>query len=233
VQIWAIALAAGVAAGVLAWVGGELAYGTFKPQLFPQVLALGQTVMAPTPASLKAADIKNATLAFAILGGVTGLVMGFAGGLAGRSLSRGVIVGLGAQALGVLVGALASLAFVPFFHRELVPDTNDLLSPIVIDSGIWAAIGAVGGLAFAIGMRCGRHLLRAIGAASLGAILAAVVFHLVSGGLFPDSGSTEPVATSSFVRLLAMLLVTVLVAAGAARGAQGRVSVPASGVTHQ
>jgi len=221
VQVWAITLAGGVVAGLVSWVGGELAHGAFKPRLVQVVLMFGQTVMRPSASTSNAADVKNAALAFAILGGVTGLVMGFAGGLACRSPWRGVIVGLGAQALGALVGALASLALVPLFHRELVPDLNDLLSPIMIHAGIWTGIGAVGGLAFGVGMGCGRRLLRPIGGACLGAVLAAVVFHVVSGGLFPDSGYTGPVATSSLVRLMAMLLVTVLVAAGAARGAQG------------
>jgi len=229
-EVWAVALAAGVAAGLVSWVGGELAHGAFKPQLVQVVGNFGQKVMLPTRSTLNAADLKNATLAFAVLGGVTGLVMGIAGGVAGRSALHGVVVGLGAQVLGVLVGALASLALVPLFHRDFVPDTNDLLSPIMIHAGIWAAIGAVGGLAFAIGMRRGRRLLNAIGGACLGAILATVVFHVLSGALFPDSGSTEPVATSSFVRLLAMLLVTVLVAPGAARGALGRASLPSSPV---
>jgi len=226
--VWTIALAAGVAAGLVAWLAGELAYGFFQPRLYKvDVIAFG-TTMQPSKESLAAADLKNATLAFAILGGVTGLAMGFAGGLAGRSPARGVIVGLAAQAAGAIVGALTSLALLPYFFRGLVPNSNDLLSPVLIHGGIWMAIGAVGGLAFAIGMKCRRHLPNAVGAACVGAFLAAVLYHLLSGSLFPDSKSTDPVASSSFVRLLGMLLVTVLVAVGAARGALGRVPRPAS-----
>jgi hypothetical protein len=75
-------------------------------------------------------------------------------------------------------------------------------------------------------MRSRRHLANALGAACVGAFLAAVLFHLISGSLFPDSRSTEALAGSSTVRLLAMLLVTVLVAIGSARGALGRVPRP-------
>ena len=87
-QIWAIALGAGVAAGLIAWLAGELAHGFFRPRLYKvEVMGLGMT-MQPSRESQAAADLTNATLAFAILGGVTGLAMGFAGGLADRSPAR-------------------------------------------------------------------------------------------------------------------------------------------------
>jgi hypothetical protein len=174
--------------------------------------------------------LANATLAFAILGGVTGLMLGLAGGLAGRSRARGVIVGLASLAAGTIVGALASFALIPLFFRGLVPDLNDLLTPILIHGGIWMAIGALGGLAFAIGMGRGRHVPVAVGAACVGAFVASVLFHLLSEGLFADSSSTAPLAKSALARLLAMLLVTVLVAVGAARGTLGRDTRPAARV---
>jgi hypothetical protein len=225
-QVWIIALAAGIAAGLVAGLAGELTHGYFRPRLYQvEVMGLG-TTMQPSRESLFAADLYNATLTFAVLGCATGLAMGFAGGLAGGSPARGVVVGLAAQAAGALVGALASLALVPLFFRRLVPDVNDLLTPILIHGGIWMAIGVVGGLAFAIGLNFRRHLANALGAACIGAFLAAVLYHLLSGSLFPDSGSTAPLAGSSVVRLLAMFLVTVLVAIGAVRGALGRAPRP-------
>jgi len=187
--------------------------------------------LQPTQGSQNTANLQNAALVLTILGCVTGVAMGFAGGLAGRSPWRGVIIGLGALAVGGLVSALSSWALLPLFYRRIVPDPNDLLSPILIHGGIWMAIGAVGGLAFAIGMGCRRCLATAIGGACLGAILATVLFHLIGAGLFSDSGSTEPIASQALVRLLAMLLVTVLVAIGAARGAEGHIAVPAAPVS--
>jgi hypothetical protein len=222
-QMWALALSAGAAAGVVSWLGGEWALTAFRPRTFKVQIML-MTYIQPTTASQNAADFKNATLAFAILGSATGLAMGSAGGLAGRSPSRGVIVGWGGAALGGLVGAIASWYLLPLFYRRFVPDPNDLLSPILIHGGLWTAIGAVGGAAFAIGMGCGRRVPQAILGAGAGAALATVLFHLLAASLFPDSRSTEPVAASSTVRLLSRMLVTVLVAAGAARGAQGRFS---------
>jgi hypothetical protein len=196
-----------------------------------KVEVMDRTSLQPTAASQNAADVKNATLSFAILGCVTGLAMGCAGGLAGRSPSWGVIVGLGAQAAGGFVGAIASLALLPLFFRGHVPDPNDLLSPILIHGVIWSAVGAIGGLAFAMGMRRGRDLPKAIAAACVGAVLASVLFHLLVAGLFPDSGAAEPLGSSSVVRLLAMLLVTFLIAVGATRGALGRVPHPTPSAT--
>jgi hypothetical protein len=229
-QVWAIALAAGVAAGLVSWRGGELVNGVFQPQLFDVTFPMGVTLNMPTAKSKNVADYHNAILALTILGGVTGLALGFAGGLAGRSPTRGLIVGLGGLAVGGLVGALSSYALLPLFYHQLVPDVNDLLSPMMIHAGIWMAIGAVGGLAFAMGLGRWRRVLVAIGGACLGALGASVLFHLLSEVLFPDSGSTDAVASSSIVRLLAMLLVTLLVAVGAARGSQSRVRRPPSPV---
>ena len=83
-QIWAIALTAGLGAGLLSYIGGELAYDAFQPRLF-KVEGPGMVSMQPSVESQNAADLKNAALAFAILGCVTALAMGFAGGVAGRS----------------------------------------------------------------------------------------------------------------------------------------------------
>jgi vacuolar-type H+-ATPase subunit I/STV1 len=221
---WAIALAAGVAAGLISWVVGEFAREAFRPQLVA-VAVMHTTVFEPTNDTKNAADRKNAALVFALLGGVTGLAMGLAGGLVGRSVSRGVIVGLGAQAVGFLAGAVVSLALIPFLHRRLVPDTNDLLSPILVHGGIWMAIGAVWGAALAVGMRCGRGLPRALVGGCAGAMLASVVFHLFSAGLFPEVESTEPLGATPQFRLFATLCVTVLAAIGAVRGALGRGTV--------
>jgi hypothetical protein len=217
-RVWAIALVAGVAAGLLAWLVGEATYGFFQPRLYQITLILGQKTMQPTIGSLNAAALKNATLAFAILGGVTGLAMGIAGGLAGGSPVRGVKVGVVGLVAGEAVGALASLALIRFFFLRTVPDSNDLLTPILIHGGVWLAIGVVGAVAFAMGLGCARGIPRAIEGACVGALLASVVYHLLSASLFPDSNSTDPIAGTSLVRFLAMIFVTVLVGLGAARG---------------
>ena len=147
--------------------------------------------------------------------------MGFAGGFAARSISRGVIVGLIAQVVGALVGGLASLGLLRILYAEYVRDPNDLFTPIMVQGGIWTAIGAVGGAAFAIGVKPGRRLFNAIGGACVGAMFATILFHVFSQSFFPDSGFSDPLASSSVVRLMSRLLVTLLIAVGAAKEVQG------------
>jgi hypothetical protein len=217
-RVWAFAIVAAIVATLASWVVGERNVEAFQPRLF-LVQLLGQTSMQPTFESQNAANKKNAILAHAIYGCVLGLVMGLAGGLAAGSLQRGVIVGLGAQAAGAVVGVIAALVFLPFFYRHTVPDPNDLLSPILLHGAIWAAIGGVAAAAFACAAGCPVRLLPlAVGDACVAAFLASVVYHLLSAEVFPESRSIDPVAGWPIVRLLALSLLTSFVAIGAARG---------------
>ena len=215
-QILAIALVAGVGAGLLSFIGGELAYDAFRPRLF-KVEGPGMVSMQPSVESQNAADLKNAALAFAILGCVTALAMGFAGGVAGRSAGRGVMVGLGAQAAGSLVGSVASLILLPLILRRLGEGSNHVVWPLVIHAAILAAIGAVGGLAFAIGMGCRRSVVSAIAATSAGAFLAAALIRLFYVCYSANSAQVDLVARSSILRFVAMFLPSLLIAVGAAK----------------
>jgi hypothetical protein len=227
--IWAIVFACGAAAGLVSWLAGELAHHAFKPQLF-LVEAMSVGALQPSRESQQSADFKNSVLTFSILGGVTGLAMGLAGGLAVHSSARSLKVGLLALAAGAIVGAAASLALVPLFFRELIPDTNDLLSPVLIHGGIWTAIGAVGGIAFAAAMGTSRRRFAdAIAGAGFGAILATIFYHALAAAVFPQAKSTEVVANTAIVRFLAMSLVPILTAVGAAFGAQGGFLHPTAG----
>ena len=61
------------------------------------------------------------------------------------------------------------------------------------------------------------------------ALGATVLFHGLGEVLFPDSGSTAPVAGTTLLRLLAVFLVTILIACGAARAAVGHLPRPTHG----
>jgi hypothetical protein len=219
-RIVAIALTAGVAAGIVSWIACEWSHDLFRPRLFgvPRWEAVW---MEATPESEYAADLKNAALAKAVLGCAVGLAMGIAGGVAARAPSRGIVVGLTAQAAGLLVGALAALAVIPVFQRSFRTTTNDIWPPLAMHAGIWAAVGAVGGAAFAIGMGCRARLLNAIGSATLGALVAAVFFQLIGTCLPLNAGAMSPIARWSIVRLVATLLPIFMIAAGAALGTVG------------
>lgn len=220
-RIWAIALGAGVAAGFVAWLAGELFHDFFRPRLH-EVQALGIKALKPSKESLNAASLANGTLADGLLGGMIGLALGLAGGLACRSPLRGIKVGIPSLLAGAIVAAVGSIALIPLLSRGLVPDTNDLLTPILIHGGIWMAIGAVGGAAFAWGMNRRRQIAVAAGAACVGGFLASVLYHLIDAGVFPDSDPTEPISKSALVRSLSMLLPALFIAVGSARGSLER-----------
>jgi hypothetical protein len=218
-RIWIIVLSATVVAGLISWLGGEAAQGFFKPRLFVVHLRSGLTSLQPSIESLRSADFKNAALASAILGAVTALAMSFAGGLVSGSPARGAMVGLGMQAVGALAGVLATIALFPLLHHQPVQNPNDMLTPIVVQAGIWMTIGTVAGMSFVIGSRNRRHPANVILAGCCAAVLAAVLYHLLIGGLFFDSGPTTLFATTSMRRLIALLTLTILIGAGAARAA--------------
>jgi hypothetical protein len=217
-RLWAIAMAmaVGVVAGLVSWGAGELAQGFFKPRLF-KVELMGMSSIQPTLESKNIADLKNAEVAFGLLGCVTALAMGCAGGLVARSPGRGLIVGLGIQPIGAAVALVATLALIPPLLRNTTPDPNDLIAPMLVHGGIWVPIAAVGGLAFAIGMKS-RRVISAIGGACLGGVLATILFHILGAILFPNVGSYEAVPSSAVLRLLATLPLAILIAAGAALG---------------
>jgi len=197
----------------------------FRPRLY-EVQAMGLKTMKPSRESLGAANLANGTVADILLGGVTGLVLGYAGSLACRAPARGLKVGLPFFLAGAIVAAAASIVLIPLLSRGLVPDTNDLLTPILIHGAIWMAIGALGGAAFAWGLDQPRQIPIAAGAACVAGFLASVLYHLIDAGFFPDSDPTEPISHSSLVRFLSMLLPALFIAVGAARGSLARERKP-------
>ena len=217
---YVIALGAGIVAGLLSWLIGEATLEVFKAKEI-EFVYLGMRNVGPSADSRNAALFKNAVLAYAVLGGVTGLALGLAGGIAGRSNLRGVVAGVIALVLGSLAGGLAALGLLSFYYRQLVPDPNDLLRPIMICGGIAVAISAVSGAAFAIAARRGRRVPAAMLAACLGAIWSTIMFFILSEYFFADSSSTEPLAGPPLVRLLAKMLLTIMAALCAACGTLG------------
>jgi hypothetical protein len=196
---------------------GEYTNETFKAEEVETRVEL-QTIIQTTLATENRATSRNATLAFTILGCVTGLALGSAGGLVARSGRRAIVVGIAGAILGALAGLGGTLAFLRIFFRHQAPNPNDLWTPILGHGAIWATIGAAGAIAFVAGVGRWRRLPEALLGACGGAILATIAFHVLCTALFPDARSTEPLSNSAVVRLVGRFLVTVLIAAGAAKG---------------
>jgi hypothetical protein len=219
--LWRIVLICGAVAGVLSWIAGELSQGVFKAELVKQVLLTG-TFDLPTLLTQNVADFKNAMLATALLGGIMGFMMGLAGGVAVGSKVRGLVVGLIAAVACGLIGAGAARGLLPHFYKRLAPDPNDLMTPILIHGGIWAALGAASAAAFAIGIKARREFFYIVVNATIAAFSASFLYHTAAEGLFPDAASSEPIAKFSSARLLAAAFVTMAAAVGAASGAKVR-----------
>jgi hypothetical protein len=219
-RVIAVAGVAGLTAGLVSWLIGEAVVNFFVPPFQTQKM-MGQVIMKATFADQSAADFKNATLAFAVLGGVMGTALGMAGGIArrsGRAGMRGAAVGLAA---GSILGVVASLLVLPiYFHALDVAQeelSRDLILPALVHSTIWAACGLAGGLAFGFGLEAGwARMVKAALGAVIGAALGAFLYEIIGAAVIPADKTTNPLPITWEARLLARILVTTLSALFAA-----------------
>jgi hypothetical protein len=214
-RFWAAALAAGLAAGLLSWLGGEAVYGLFDPpsELVNSVNLARSSELA---AAQMIALIKNAIAAFRVLGAVLGMVMGSAGGAARRSLRAGAIAAAFGLVVGGALGFGMSLVLVPVAARDLVMLYESLGFALLIHGGIWSVLGAAGGLAFGAGLGSRSLALRAAVGGLAGALLGTLIYDLLGAVIAPLAGTGAPLSTSLGMRLLARVCVCVPATLGAA-----------------
>jgi hypothetical protein len=203
---------AGLLAGLLAFGAGEAVYDLIPAGTVTQH-ALGLTKVSPTVATQTVAAARNGALTFGVLGLFLGGCLGLAGGLARRSSTAVAAGGLG-SVLGFAAGAGASLALLPFCiaSRFRYPD-NDLAISFLMHGTIWGLLGAVAGLAFAVGLGERNLWVRALTAGFAGALIGAVAFDLIGVVAFPGARTDDPISQTWVTRLMARLLVTVATAA--------------------
>ena len=208
-----MALVAASLAGVASVIAGEAIMNHYKGDLNPKIQN------NPTPESvrlLKEARLYSATFTFTTLGGLLGLTLGLAGGLAAR---RSIAATTGAAILGLLLGvvgsASASRFLVSFFYKNYDPVSTDLIFPLLTHSVIWSVVGALGGLAFGLGIGGPRRWQASLVGGLTGGAAAAVVYELVGALFFASSKTDLPLSASSTTRGMALLLVAGLSAIGA------------------
>ncbi len=219
-QVWAWAMAGGGLAGLAAWLLGEYVLDWFAPELLSAAAAgrMGGTD-APTLATTHAAAVKNAALAFGLLGALLGGLLGLAGGMIRPSLRAGLTAGVVGTLLGLAAGAGASLGVLPMYHRILTgPHDNDLeiLWAIVALGAVWGAAGAAGGAAFGLGMGGWRRAAAGLVGGAVGGLLGAVAFEMVGAVAFPLAATTQPISDTQESRLIARAMVALFVSAGVA-----------------
>ena len=117
--------------------------------------------------------------------------------------------------LGAAAAAASSLILVSLFYKYHDPLSSDLIFPLLTHCAIWSAVGAVGGLAFGVGLGGpGRWKATMVGGLT-GAAAASVVYELVGALVFASSKTDLPLSSSSTTRGLALLLVAGLSSIGA------------------
>lgn len=209
---WLVALG-GVLAGLAAFGIGEATYQRFKPVLVDQNLQ-GTIIHIPSLATTSVAVAKNGALAFGVLGACLGICLGAAGGLARRSTPAAVRGGLLGAVLGSATGAGLSLALLSWFYQaEKEYFEYELILSLAMHGFIWGVLGAVAGLAFAVGRGDGRLIGRALPAGGLGGLLGAITFELIGATFFAAAETGEPISETWQTRLMARLMVTVGTAA--------------------
>jgi hypothetical protein len=213
-RAWLWVLAAGLAGGVVSWLGGELLRDQFAPVTEPRRIMAGTQQIA-TPAARAVASAKNAALAFGLLGAATGAALGAAGGLIRRSPRAIAAAALSGAALGGLTGAAAAWVGATLFYRFHDPVDDSLPVPLLVHVGIGAAVGAAGGHALGRGVGTGGLNGRALLGGALGGALGQALYVVVGTFLFPLDQTSLPSAAAPTPRLVARVLLASLTAAGA------------------
>jgi hypothetical protein len=149
-----------------------------------------------------------------------GLALGLAGGLARQSAPAGAVAALLGLVLGAATGAGAALAAVPLASRVHERDPGnmsvEMASSLLVHGLPWAAVGAVGGLAFGIGLGGRARAARGLLGGLTGAIAGAFLYEIIGALASPVSKIIDPIAATWGIRLLAQLLAVIPTAAGIA-----------------
>ena len=217
---WGWVIAAAIAAGLLAWAAGEATGDIF--QLTPEELRSGDASLMVREGDaflrgFRRVTTRTTAVYYAILGAALGTMLGLAGGLSRRSARGAIFGGAAGFIAGGALGALTSLALVPVFLRNYDSARPTLFLPAMVHGGIWAAIGAAGGLGLALGRGAGPSGLAGITMGGLlGAVLGTFVYEVVYAIAFPLSLSEKPVPGELSARLVAHLIVALSVGLGAA-----------------
>src|SRR5262245_32343845 len=218
-RLWGWALGAALLAGLAAWLVGEGTVEVFRPKLQTMMTMMGPMEGATNAERARAASW-NAALAYTLLGAFLGLAMGLAAGLARKSPRAAFVAGAVGLALGAILALVSSLALQPLYYRSIEQDPlqQSLTMPMLVHAGIWATVGAAGGIALGLGL--GSHPRRfalIVLGGLVGAVLAAVTFEMIGALLLSrEAETTRPVSLTWSSRLLACLLVALLASAGAA-----------------
>ncbi len=212
-RLLAFAITAALIAGAAALVAGENILDAYHNDLFPP---LKITPTIEDMSRLKAARLSTATLTFTCLGGFLGLAMGLAGGLARRSILAGIRAAIFGFVLGAAAEGILAYLVVSMFFKRYDQLAGDLALPLLTHGAIWLAVGAIGGLAFGLGLGGQDRWRSTLVGGLLGAAVATVVYEIGGALVFASSKTELPLSSSVTTRAIALLLVALFSAVGVA-----------------
>ncbi len=213
--VWCLAIVSGLLAGLLGWSSGDAASRYLHWEAHVRA---GQNPAPGRPdrqvsmllgEARNAAERNNTALAMGALGGMLGLLFGAGAGLSRGSITRIVRGGTTGLLLGCLVGAIVPYMLVPLFYRSMSNPPNPAL-PLIIHTGMYAAIGAIGGIAFGMGFIGWRAAGRGLLAGAMGAVLGSLVYNILHTTFMPLEWDYSPMPGKTATRLLAHLCVSLL-----------------------
>jgi hypothetical protein len=212
-RLLGMALAAGLLAGVVAWLAGEAILEAYRAVLSPKIQ---REVDVEAVRQFAKAHLTSASGTFTALGAILGLSLGLAGGLARRSASAGARAALLGCVIGSIAGVSCSLLVLPNFFKNQDPQSQDLVLPLLTIGSICSAVGATGGLAFGIGLGGRDRWRKSLLGGLLGAGLGAVVYEVVGAIAFPAGKTELAISITQGTRAMLHVLVAALAAVGSA-----------------
>jgi hypothetical protein len=208
---WALVILAAIVAGVGSWLATEAVLKAYKATFIKGASPY------PTPEETRQyqnINIVGGSVALASTGGILGLAMGLAGGAARRSIKAA----LSAGAVGLLVGAVleggVARLVLWYAYKKIDLQAEDMIQPIALHLATWCVVGAVGGLAFGLGLGGRKRWLRTMLGGAIGAGIAIVAYDLIGAILLSTSGTHLPQADTPVARALAQILATIGTAIG-------------------
>jgi hypothetical protein len=215
--LWLLTLAAGLVAGSLSWLGGQLTQGAFPVAIEtpPEVAK-----MAPGPdrsaviaqllrQAWRAAERNKAATAYGLLGALLGVALGLIGVRSRGSAHSGWRGALGGGLIAAVVGAGLSWLLAPLMFRlqdaaqTADPDFSSKFLQIhcVYHACIGAGIGAAAGLALGWGLGDRASPGRAQIGGFFGALAGVFLFEIINTLASPLGHAETPLPEESLPRL--------------------------------
>jgi hypothetical protein len=132
--------------------------------------------------------------------------------------------------LGAGLGATVTYSAFTLVARWAGVGSQEMLPDLLGHVASWSVLGAAAGGAFGWGLGGRSRVARAAAGGLVGAAVAAAIYEIAGGMLFPIANTGEPVAASGMARLFAHSLVNLLAALGAAAFAANPGPEPKSAV---